>query len=146
MMEVTKYFDPIQELGKGSYGKVLLAIHRSSGQLVAVKTLRKEKTPMDNFLVEYGISLSLSCHPHIIRTHEIAFHTITNYVFVQEVAPAGTLQSIVKPNVGMSEDLGKHCAPQIASALDFMHSQGIVHRDIKLDNILLMDYECHMFK
>lgn len=40
----------------------------------------------------------------------------------------------------------KSCVLQIANALDFMHSKGMVHRDIKLDNILLMDMECNNVK
>ncbi|CAI9550421.1 unnamed protein product [Staurois parvus] len=113
--------------------------------LVAMKLMNKEKTPMDNFLVEYGMSLSLSGHPNIIETHEIAFQTSNDYVFVQKVAPAGNLiHSIVK--VGLNEDLVKGFVPQVASALDFMHSRGMVHRDIKLDNILLMDIECKEVK
>ncbi|XP_077349917.1 serine/threonine-protein kinase SBK1-like [Lithobates pipiens] len=146
MMEVSEHFDPIQELGTGSYGKVLLAKHRGSGQLVAVKLLSKQKVPMDNFLVEYGMSFSLSGHPNIIRTHEVAFHTNLDYVFVQEVATAGTLYSLIKPNVGLNEELVKRCVPQIASALEYMHSKGMVHRDIKPDNILLMDFECNIIK
>ncbi|XP_068121489.1 serine/threonine-protein kinase SBK1-like [Hyperolius riggenbachi] len=145
-MEVTEYFVPILELGSGSYGNVLLAKHRHSGQMAAVKRMAKEKTPMDDFLMEFGISLSLSCHPHIITTYELAFQTSMDYVFVQEVAPAGTLLSIVKPNVGLEEELLKRCILQICTALDFMHSRGLVHRDIKLDNILLMDFSCHRVK
>lgn len=66
-------------------------------ELVAVKLMSKETTPKDNFLMEYGMSLSLSSHPNIIATHEIVFHTSSDYVFVQEVAPDGNL-SIAKPN------------------------------------------------
>ncbi|XP_040215946.1 serine/threonine-protein kinase SBK1-like [Rana temporaria] len=146
MMEVSEHFDPIQELGTGSYGKVLLAKHRDSGQLVAVKLLNKEKVPMDNFMVEYGLSVNLSGHPNIIMTHEVVFHTSKDYVFVQEAAMAGTLFSLIKPNVGLNEDTVKRCIPQIASALEYMHSKGVVHRDIKLDNILLMDFECNTIK
>ncbi|XP_073472899.1 ribosomal protein S6 kinase alpha-6-like [Aquarana catesbeiana] len=146
MMEVSKHFDPIQELGSGSYGKVLLAKHRGSGQLVAVKLLSKQKIPMDNFLVEYGMSISLSGHPNIITTHEVAFHTNRDYVFVQEVATAGTLHSLIQPNVGLNEETVKKCVPQIASALQYMHNKGMVHCDIKPDNILLMDFECNIIK
>ncbi|XP_075049876.1 serine/threonine-protein kinase SBK1-like [Mixophyes fleayi] len=146
MMEVTDHFDLIQELGTGSYGKVFLAKQRHSGQNVAIKMLTKEKTPMDNFLLEYSTALSLSHHPHIITTHEIAFHTSSDFVFVQEMATAGTLQSIIKPKVGLQEEMVKRCVVQIASALDFMHSRGMVHRDIKLNNILLMDTECYLIK
>ncbi|XP_073473017.1 ribosomal protein S6 kinase alpha-6-like [Aquarana catesbeiana] len=146
MMEVSEHFDPIQELGSGSYGKVLLAKHRGSGQLVAVKLLSKQKVPMDNFLVEYGMSISLSGHPNIIRTHEVAFHTNRDYVFVQEVATAGTLHSLIQPNVGLNEETVKKCVPQIASALQYMHNKGMVHCDIKPDNILLMDFECNIIK
>ncbi|XP_075699363.1 serine/threonine-protein kinase SBK1-like [Rhinoderma darwinii] len=126
--------------------KVYMGKHKHSGQVVAVKMLRKVKTPVDNFLLEYCIWLTLSCHPHIILTHEIVFHTNSDFVYVQDVAPAGNLQSIIKPKVGIQEDMLKLCVPQIASALDFMHSRGMVHRDIKLDNILLMDAECHLIK
>ncbi|XP_040277455.1 serine/threonine-protein kinase SBK1-like [Bufo bufo] len=49
-------------------------------------------------------------------------------------------------HVGMQEDMLKRCVPQIASALNFMHNSGVVHRDVKLDNILLMDAECHWIK
>ncbi|XP_073473064.1 serine/threonine-protein kinase SBK1-like [Aquarana catesbeiana] len=146
MMEVTDFFDPIKELGSGLYGKVLLAKHRGSDELVAVKLMSKETTPKDNFLMEYGMSLSLSSHPNIIATHEIVFHTSSDYVFVQEVAPAGDLLSIVKERVGLKEDIVKSCVLQIANALDFMHSKGMVHRDIKLDNILLMDIQCNNVK
>ncbi|XP_069819770.1 serine/threonine-protein kinase SBK1-like [Dendropsophus ebraccatus] len=146
MMEVTDHFNLLHELGEGTYGKVVMGKHKHSGQVVAVKMMAKEKTPKDNFLLEYGISLTLSCHPHIIVTHEIVFQTIRDFVFIQEVAPAGNLQSVTKPKVGMQEDLVKRCVPQIASALDFMHNRGMVHRDIKLDNVLLMDAECHQVK
>ncbi|KAM9331075.1 serine/threonine-protein kinase SBK1-like [Gastrophryne carolinensis] len=146
MTEVAEHFIFIKELGTGSYGKVLLAKYRAAGQFVAVKLLSKKTTPMDNFLMEYTMSLSLSCHPHIILTHDIAFQTTSDYVFVQEVAPAGSLQSIIKPKIGLHEEMVKRCVTQIASALDFMHSRGMVHRDIKLDNILLMDLECRHIK
>ncbi|XP_068121535.1 serine/threonine-protein kinase SBK1-like [Hyperolius riggenbachi] len=145
-MEMAECFDPIKELGTGSYGKVLLAKHRHSGEMAAVKFLRKEKTLRDNFLVEYGISLSLSHHPHIITTYDVAFQTSNEYVFAQEVAAAGTMLSMVKPKVGMNEELLKRCVPQICTALDYMHSHGLIHHDVKLDNILLMDPECHRVK
>ncbi|XP_056408375.1 serine/threonine-protein kinase SBK1-like [Hyla sarda] len=146
MMEATDDFNLLQELGEGTYGKVLMGKHKNSGQVVAVKMLAKEKVPKDNFLLEYSISLALSCHPNIILTHEIAFQTSRDYVFIQEVAPAGNLQSIIKPKVGLQEDTVKRCVPQIANAMDFMHNRGMVHRDLKLDNILLMDPECHQIK
>ncbi|XP_053310780.1 serine/threonine-protein kinase SBK1-like [Spea bombifrons] len=145
-MAVTDHFDPVREIGKGSYGKVLLASHRTSGQMVALKMLKKDRTGRDIFLLEYTISLCLASHPHIISTYGMVFETLSNYVFVQEIAPAGTLLSIIKPKVGLQEDLAKHCVLQVASALDFMHSKGLVHRDIKLDNILLMDGGCRYIK
>lgn len=74
-------------------------------ELVAVKLMSRETTPKDNFLMEYGMSLSLSSHPNIIATHEIVFHTSSDYVFVQEVAPAGDLLSIVKERVSLYQKL-----------------------------------------
>ncbi|CAH2297365.1 Serine threonine- kinase N2 [Pelobates cultripes] len=144
-MSVMDHFDSIKELGKDSYGKVLLANHRRSGQLVALKMLVKEKTLADNFLLENSTCVYLGIHPHIITTFRMAFETPSSYVFVQEVVPAGTLHSIVT-KVGIQEDIVKRCILQLTSALEFMHYKGLVHRDIKLNNILLMDHECHCIK
>ncbi|XP_066458270.1 serine/threonine-protein kinase SBK1-like [Eleutherodactylus coqui] len=146
MMEVSDHFELLQELGTGAYGKVVMGKHKHSDQMVALKMLAKEKTPADDFILEYSISLTFSCHPHIIRTHQMVFHTRRDFMFAQEVAPAGNLQSLIKRKVGMQEDMVKRCVPQIASALDFMHNRGLVHRDIKANNILLMDPECHSIK
>ncbi|KAM8960969.1 ribosomal protein S6 kinase alpha-5-like [Pelodytes ibericus] len=146
MLVLTDHFDPLKQLGKGSYGKVLLAKHRTSGQMVALKMMSKEKTVADYFLLEYSISRYLSSHPHIITTYGTAFSTDKDFVFVQEVAPVGSLLSLVTPKVGLQEEIVKRCALQLVSALKFMHSKGLVHRDIKLDNILLMDRECHCIK
>ncbi|MEE6457755.1 hypothetical protein FKM82_000020, partial [Ascaphus truei] len=145
-MELTDHYDPIRDLGKGSYGKVLLAKHKESGQAVALKMLEKDKTGLENFLQEYATSLCLSFHPHIIVTSRGAFDTISHFVFVQEVGTAGDLQSIIQPKVGIREELVKRCVVQLASALTFIHSTGLVHRDIKPNNILLMDRECHCIK
>ncbi|XP_009586370.1 PREDICTED: serine/threonine-protein kinase SBK1-like [Fulmarus glacialis] len=47
---------------------------------------------------------------------------------------------------GLAEELVKRCASQLAEALDFMHSRALVHRDVKLDNVLLFDHECRRVK
>ncbi|XP_053555623.1 serine/threonine-protein kinase SBK1-like [Bombina bombina] len=145
-MQITEQFDPIRHLGKGSYGNVLLAAHKESGKTVALKMLAKNMNRGENFLMEFATSLCLTSHPHIIGTYAVAFDTISHFVFVQEVATAGSLLSIIRPKFGLEEEIVKRCVLQLASALQFMHDKGFVHRDIKPDNILLMDRECHCIK
>ncbi|NXJ86366.1 SBK1 kinase, partial [Trogon melanurus] len=50
------------------------------------------------------------------------------------------------PQEGLPEELVKRCASQLAEALDFMHGRALVHRDVKLDNVLLFDRECRRVK
>ncbi|XP_053555622.1 serine/threonine-protein kinase SBK1-like [Bombina bombina] len=145
-MEVTDQFDPIQQIGEGSYGKVLLAKHKDSGKPVALKMLAKDRTRLNTFMLEFSTSLCLTSHPHIIDTYAVAFHTFSHFVFVQEMMTAGSLLSIIFQEIGLEEELVKCCVVQIADALKFMHNKGLVHRDIKPDNVLLMDQECHYIK
>ncbi|KAM9716380.1 LOW QUALITY PROTEIN: serine/threonine-protein kinase SBK1 [Menidia menidia] len=145
-LEVNKYYEVIRELGKGTYGKVDLVIHKIRGTKMALKFLKKKTTKLKSFLREYSISLYLSPCPFIINMFGVAFETDEYYVFAQEYALAGDLFDIIPPQVGLPESVAKRCVHQVAIALDYMHCKKLVHRDIKPENILIFDRECRKVK
>ncbi|XP_074793699.1 serine/threonine-protein kinase SBK2-like isoform X1 [Natator depressus] len=147
-LEVTQSYTILRELGSGSYGHVLLAVHQRQGRPMALKFIEKRDTELRDFLSEYCISLSLAAHPCIASALGIAFQTEHHYVFAQELAPARDLFSLLQPQVGfgLAELHVKRCALQLASALEFMGAKGLVHRDVKPENVLLLDLECRRVK
>ncbi|XP_048847335.1 serine/threonine-protein kinase SBK1 isoform X1 [Brienomyrus brachyistius] len=145
-VEISRYYEVIRELGKGTYGKVDLVIHRIRGTKMALKFLCKKTTNLRSFLREYSVSLYLSPCPFIIDMLGIAFQTDEYYIFAQEYALAGDLFDIIPPQVGLPEAVAKRCGRQVAVALDYLHCKKLVHRDIKPENVLLFDRECHRVK
>lgn len=144
--ELADNYSILRQLGSGTYGRVVLARCHRTGIEVALKVLPKSSTKLKDFLREFNLSYYLSPHSAIINTYDVAFETPTSYVFAQEQAPLGDLFEAITPQSGLSETAAKAALTQVASALEFMHSKGLVHRDVKPENILVFDAACERVK
>ncbi|XP_034945567.1 serine/threonine-protein kinase meng-po isoform X2 [Chelonus insularis] len=103
---------------------------------MALKALPKAYTAITDFFREFHYGLHLSAHRNIITTYDVAFETAGFYVFSQEYAPLGDLTANVS-ETGLGELHTKKVARQLAAAVYHIHSRELVHRDIKLDNVLI---------
>ncbi|XP_072522443.1 NUAK family SNF1-like kinase 2 [Salminus brasiliensis] len=130
-------YEFLETLGKGTYGKVKKAVERS-GRMVAIKSIRKENIKDEQDLThirrEIEIMSSLN-HPYIVSIYEV-FENKDKIVIVMEYASRGDLFDYITERQ-ISEKEARHFFRQIVSAVHYCHRNGIVHRDLKLENILL---------
>lgn len=135
-LDLSKEYEVKKSLGEGSFAKVMLVIHKKTQTQVVLKAVHKELTSEKDFFREFHYSYHLSPHPNILSSYDVAFKADNCYVFAQEYAPYGDLAGNVKAG-GLNEETCKKIASQLASALDFLHSKQLAHRDVKLENILV---------
>lgn len=132
-------YDFLHTLGKGTYGTVKKAVDRATGIKVAIKSIRKDKIKneqeFNQIRREIEIMSSLR-HPHIINISEV-FENKTKIVIVMEYAESGELFEHLRRRKALSEEEARRLFRQIVSAVHHCHANGIVHRDLKLENILL---------
>lgn len=145
-MEPLDHFQVIKLLGEGSYGKVMLAVHKQRGTPMALKFFLRDSTSLLSFLREYNLSLAFCTHPSLTSALGIAFSTPTHYVFAQQPCLYGDLYDVIVPEVGLKESRAQGVASQISGALSHLHSLGFVHRDVKPENIFLCDHDCRWVK
>lgn len=131
--EVTK-----KVLGEGFFGSVKVGYHRLSGVPVAIKTLKKQQF-LDNGMRypprEVEIMSSLK-HPNIFRFFH-AISTDTAVYLISELVSGGELFDYASQREHLPESECRVIVRQILSAVAYMHSKGICHRDLKLENILI---------
>lgn len=126
-------------LGKGAFGKVNLGMHKLTGKLVALKSIKKEflgdEESKRKMMQEFAILRQLR-HRNVIRLYE-TFESQKHIVFVIELCPGGDLLTYVRKRRRLNEDVARHVFRQLLDGLSYCHSKQVLHRDIKLDNALL---------
>ena len=126
-------------LGKGSYAVVRKAYSRRHKKNVAVKIICKKKAPEDflsKFLPREIKVLKRLHHPHVITLIEV-IETNTRMYIITDLAESGDLLEFIRKNGAIPETTVKHLFRQLVTGIAYVHSQDVVHRDLKCENLLL---------
>jgi serine/threonine protein kinase len=128
-------------IGQGAYATARLAMNRTTGERVAVKVYEKyrllEAQKRKAVRREIAI-LDQIKHEHIVRFIE-AIDSPRHVYIVTEYIGGGSLHALLKKQVNrkLDENFARHIFAQVCEAIKYLHSNNIIHRDIKIDNILL---------
>uniref|UniRef100_G1LAX8 Serine/threonine-protein kinase SBK2 n=1 Tax=Ailuropoda melanoleuca TaxID=9646 RepID=G1LAX8_AILME len=117
-----------------------------TGTTLALKQLPKASTSLRGFLYEFCVGLSLGTHSAIVTAYGIGIESANSYSFLTEPVLYGDLITFIQPKVGLPQQAVQRCADQLASALEHIHSRGLVYRDIKPENVLVCDPACQRVK
>ncbi|KAJ9456424.1 RAC family serine/threonine-protein kinase-like protein [Diplonema papillatum] len=132
-------FELLVVVGVGSFGKVLKVRHRQDGKIYAMKVLQKE-TIVKHHMVPHTRAekeiLEASNHPFVVKMY-YAFQTRRQLVFILDFLTGGELFYHLANEQRFSEDRARFYAAEIALALEHLHKQNIIYRDLKPENLVL---------
>uniref|UniRef100_A0A126X2E0 non-specific serine/threonine protein kinase n=1 Tax=Pityrogramma trifoliata TaxID=164275 RepID=A0A126X2E0_9MONI len=136
-----KHFRPVKPLGFGDTGSVHLVELRGSGELFAIKAMEKSvmlnRNKVHRACAEREILANLD-HP-FLPTLYASFQTKTHVCLVTDFCPGGELFLVLdrQPLKVFSEETARFYLAEVVIALEYLHCQGIVYRDLKPENVLL---------
>ena len=132
-------FQVLKILGRGSFGKVSLVQYKGSDQYYAMKSLKKDvlldQDQVESTILEKKILESLD-HPFLVGL-VFCFQTVERIYFVMPFIRGGELFQHLRTERFFKEEKVRFYAASIGLALDYLHSKGIIYRDIKPENILI---------
>ncbi|OHT01451.1 CAMK family protein kinase [Tritrichomonas foetus] len=130
-------YDLIKEIGNGATSTVFYAIHRPTGVPVAVKAIN---LPTERPLAEKETAiLKKLSHPCICEFYEVIYSDEKAYLAMELVDQAKDLLKYVNLRGKVGESEARTILSQLMCVIQYLHSNKIVHRDIKLENILLAE-------
>src|ERR687893_811327 len=133
-------YDVVRPLGSGGMGEVYLARDRVLGRDVALKVLRKQYAGDDEFAERFkreAMSAASLSHPNIVQVYDRGVTEEGSSYIAMEYVPGGTLKERIVAEGPLDARLAASYGYQVAEALGAAHAKGVVHRDIKPQNVLI---------
>ncbi|XP_040283252.1 rho-associated protein kinase 2 isoform X2 [Bufo bufo] len=131
-------YDIVKVIGRGAFGEVQLVRHKSTQKVYAMKLLSKFemiKRSDSAFFWEERDIMAFANSPWVVQLY-CAFQDEKSLYMVMEYMPGGDLVNLMS-NYDMPEKWAKFYTAEVVLALDAIHSMGLIHRDVKPDNMLL---------
>jgi len=139
--EVIAGWSILEKLGEGGFGSVCKVQHTETGEVAAIKFISKKSfidfDDLQRVFMEIQVLRDLN-HSNIVRIIDVHDHP-ENVCFFMEYASAGQLREYVEKKGILAEDEARVMFGQISKAVHYCHGKNVVHRDLKLENILLDD-------
>ncbi|XP_058587848.1 hormonally up-regulated neu tumor-associated kinase isoform X2 [Neofelis nebulosa] len=137
---VGNYLIGSRKLGEGSFAKVREGLHVLTGEKVAIKVIDKKRAKKDTYVTKNlrreGQIQQMIRHPNITQLLDI-LETENSYYLVMELCPGGNLMHKIYEKKRLEESEARRYIRQLISAVEHLHRAGVVHRDLKIENLLL---------
>lgn len=139
--DILSHYTLCDKIGEGSQAKVFRGVHNSSGEqfaikVVSVKKLQENPTSLEYFRNEITAMQNLHFCEGVVKLRAVFEDRLFIYL-VQDLADGGTLLDMVKAQNSLSESHARVVITRLLETVGQMHEQGYIHRDIKLENILV---------
>lgn len=133
-------FRGLTKIGQGASGGVFTGYERNSNRLVAIKQMNLEQQPKKDLIINEIIVMKESSHPNIVNFID-SYLTGGELWVIMEFMEGGSLTDVVTFNIMTEGQIASVCRETL-KGLQHLHSKGVIHRDIKSDNILLSNEGC----
>ncbi|MBZ9686748.1 Stk1 family PASTA domain-containing Ser/Thr kinase [Clostridium estertheticum] len=134
-------YELLEKIGEGGMGTVYKAKCHLLNRFVTVKILKAELSNDEDFVARFkreATSVARLSHPNIVNVHDVGAEKQINFI-VMEYIDGKTLKQIIKENGRLDSQKTLDIVFQVAKALECAHKNNIIHRDIKPDNIMIME-------
>ncbi|ODQ57182.1 hypothetical protein WICANDRAFT_17279, partial [Wickerhamomyces anomalus NRRL Y-366-8] len=135
-----KDYEVLKPISKGAFGSVYLARRKVTGDYFAIKVLKKAdmiaKNQVTNVKSERAVMMAQSESPYVAKLYS-SFQSKDYLFLVMEYLPGGDLSTLVKMLGNLPDEWAKHYIAEVVIGVDDLHKKGIVHHDLKPDNLLI---------
>jgi serine/threonine kinase 38 len=132
-------YEPLDIIGRGAFGEVRICRNKESGEVVAIKKMKKKEMLIKNQITHVRAEKDIlsNANNEWIVDLKCSFQDLNNLYLVMEYLPGGDLMNLLIKKDILSEDESRFYMGEMVLAIECVHKLNYIHRDLKPDNVLL---------